>query len=324
VHQNNRIPVLFLVMEFAPVNTTGNFRSLKFVKYLHEFGFEPIVVTLKEEEAAEFFNAKIDPSLMNDVPADTPVYRIHCDSAKELYRNKFRSFLTIYFSIKDSLAKRWKKHLNAAMPDIMARHKPKLIFTSLPPFSCGMLAAEISRQFAIPLVVDMRDFWAMWGSTPFPSKLHYTLTLKEERAIFDSASAILGVTPQLISQFRISHQHIDPTKFHLVSNGFDKPVENVDSFTFPANKRKIVIGYVGSFYYYPEGRANVFKPWWKKRGHHMLQFTPIKEDWLYRSPYFFFKAVAQLISKHPHLTDSIELHFVGKKPTWFDAMVNEF
>ncbi len=59
------IPVLFLAMEFAPVNTTGNYRSLKFVKYLNQFGIDPIVITLKQDEAADFFKAKIDYDLLN-------------------------------------------------------------------------------------------------------------------------------------------------------------------------------------------------------------------------------------------------------------------
>jgi hypothetical protein len=323
MYHNPKLPVLFLVMEFPPVNTTGNFRALKFVKYLHEFGIEPIVVTLKQEEAAEFFKAKIDDELMKEIPADTRVYRIHCDSAQKYYRNKFRSFITIYFSIKDNIAKRWRTHLMNALPSIIEKHKPKLIFTSLPPFSSGQLAAEISAKYNIPFVVDMRDFWAMWGSTPFPTKAHYILTLQEEKNIFLKATRVLGVTPQLVKQFQESHPAVEAEKFEFVPNGFDTDVEALKPFQF-SPKEKLTIGYVGSFYYYPEGRKNVFKPWWKKRGHKVFQFTPLKEDWLYRSPYFFFRAIQQLLVKHPGLQNRIELHFVGNKPSWFDSMAREF
>ncbi len=63
----DKLPVLFILMEFAPVNTTGNFRSLKFIKYLGDYGIKPIIVTFIAEEAAIFFNAKIDIDLLNEL-----------------------------------------------------------------------------------------------------------------------------------------------------------------------------------------------------------------------------------------------------------------
>lgn len=316
--------VLFVVMEFAPVNTTGNFRTLKFIKYLKQFKINPVVVTFPENEGAKYFNAKIDKNLLNEIPNDLPVYRIHCKNGDNLYRNKMRTFITIFFSIKDNLAQRWKKNVMTDLESIIGEHKPKIIYTSLPPFSSGMLAVDISKKFDIPLVIDMRDLWAMWGNSPFGSKIHYLLTLREERKIFTHASAIIGVTPQLLTAFRQSHPGIEKSKYHFISNGFDKEVALRDSFTFSPNKKRIVIGYVGSFYYAPELRVNMFKPWWRKRLNRMIQFSPRKEDWLYRSPYFFLKTVAELFKKYPHYRDVVFIEFVGKKPKWLEEMVIEF
>ena len=321
---NARIPVLFLTMEFAPVNTTGNFRALKFVKYLREFGYEPVVVTFKEDEGATYFNAKLDHGLLKEIPDDLSVYRIHCDDGKRFYKNRLRSFMTIYFSIKDTFARRWRKHLFREIGTIVGKHKPQMIFTTLPPFSSGMLAVELKRMFNLPLIVDMRDFWAMWGSTPFGSKLHFSLTKQEERTIFTEAAAVIGVTPQLVSTFRKTHPDIPLDRFHLIPNGFDKVISEDNTYEYVSKKPVTVIGYVGAFYYYPDRRDDIFKPWWKKRIHKILQYVPRKEDWLYRSPYFCLKAVRALLDKYPQFADKIRLEFVGHKPAWFDAMVAEF
>lgn len=318
------ITVLFLVMEFPPVNTTGNFRSLKFVKYLRMFGIEPVVVTFMEEEAASFFNASIDRKLLDELPGDTTIYRIHCDDGRKYHSTHLRSFLTIFFSIKDNLAKRWRKYLFGELDAIVARHRPQLVFTSLPPFSSGMLAAEIARKYDLRLVVDMRDLWALFGHAPLASRIHYHLMLNEERKIFSQAAAVIAVTPQMIKSMQRVHPRIDKSKFHFIPNGFDKEPELERTFVFKSDKSKIVIGYVGSFYFEPKKRDDVFKPWWRKKGHKMFEYSPVKQDWLYRSPYFFLKTIDYLIARYPELRARIQIEFIGKKPEWLDGMLKEF
>jgi len=324
LNREAKIPVLFLVMEFAPVNTTGNFRTLKFIKHLGKQGIQSIVVTFVEEEAAKYFNAKLDESLLSDLPGDCIIYRIHCDDKTRFQHSRLGEFLMIYFSIKDSLAKRWRPHLMPEIGDIMQRHQPQVIFTSLPPYSAGLLSVELSKKFKIPLVVDMRDLWALFGVGPLGSRIHYWLTLQEERKIFKHASAVLAVTPQMIKTILRVHSGLDTRKFHYISNGFDGELSAEGKFVFPGGKRKITIGYVGSFYFDPSKREASFKPWWQKRWHKIFEYTPVKHDWLYRSPYFFLKTVAYLIEKHPALKDRLQIEFVGTKPVWIDNMLTEF
>jgi glycosyltransferase involved in cell wall biosynthesis len=318
------IPVLFLLMEFAPVNTTGNFRHLKFVKYLGQYAIQPIVVTFIEEEGSRFFDAKIDQELLQQLPADTIIYRIHCRDRRKFFVQKVADFLTIYFSIKDSLAARWKPYLFKELGGIISKHQPKAIVTSLPPFSSGLLAQEVSKKYGLPLVLDMRDLWALFGSGPSPSYIHYSLMIREERKIFKDAAAIICVTPQMISAITKAHTSLDKRKIHLIPNGFDKELEQLEDIYLAGGKQKVVIGYVGAFYYNPASRNNVFKPWWRKSGLKMLEYVPVVQDWLYRSPYFFFKAMNRLFEKYPAFKSIIQIEFVGKKPEWLDDMVTEF
>lgn len=316
------IRVLFITMEFPPVNTTGNYRALKFVKYLHEFGIDPIVVTFKEEQGAALFNTKIDASLLHEIPKGTAVYRIDSDY-ENIEVGRLMKFIGMVLRVNDSLAKRWLKYFNREIDRIIAQHNPQLIFVSLPPFSSGQLAAKVAKKHRLPLITDMRDLWSQWGNATFLTIVHYWLTVWEERSVFKKSTRVIGVTPQLVSQFQSSHPRLNRDKFHLIPNGFDIPIEKLEDFEFKPGP-KVVIGYVGSFYYHPENDRTILLPWWRRPVHRMLQFRPVKEEWIYRSPYFFFRSIRQLLDEFPRLRNIVECHFVGHKPEWFDGMVEEF
>lgn len=322
----NRIPVLFLLMEFPPVNTTGNYRSLKFIKNLPSHGIEPIVVTFIESEGAKIFNAKIDVSLLSNIPEECTIYRIKCNEEKKsIFPEKLKEFLRIYFSIKDTLAERWKPNLLKEIEKIISKHKPNIIYTSLPPFSSGLLAYEISKKYDIPYILDMRDLWSHFGNGPLGSKIHYLLTLREERKIFSNAIKVIGVTPQMITTMQSVNHMIDPQRFTYISNGFDINLKELQSFSSGPFYKKIIIGYVGSFYYDPISRNNSILPWYKKRiGYKMLQYSPSKQDWLYRSPFYFFKVISKIIKEHPEVGNLIYIEFIGKRHLWLDEMIKEF
>ena len=68
----------------------------------------------------------------------------------------------------------------------------------------------------------------------------------------------------------------------------------------------------------------MFKSWKEKKLHRKLQYTPRKEDWLYRSPYFLFKTLNKLFNISPELKSKIIVKFVGSKPDWLEKMIGEF
>lgn len=318
------VPVLMLVMEFAPVNTTGNYRALKFVKYLRQFNIEPIVVTLVAEQASQYFGAAIDEGLLQDVPEQTAIYRAPCKPPRKYWFNRAGNFLKVYFSIADDLRTRWMPGLEAMLDEIIVKHRPLAVFTSLPPFSSGKLGVYAARKYNLPLVLDMRDLWAFFGSTPLNSKLHFKAMLKQESAIFESASAVLGVTPQMLSIISRSHPGLPQQKLHLIPNGFDFDINGILPMHFPGGKQSITIGYIGSFYYYPAQRSSMMKPWWKKPPHRMLEYAPEKQDWLYRSPYFFLRSMNALFKAYPEYKNRIRIAFIGKIPGWLSGMIEEF
>lgn len=310
------INILFLVYEFPPLNSGGSHRPYRFSKYLQEFGINPVIVTPKVEKDNS------DDSLLKELN-NIKIIRTPIDKSI-----KFEKILSKnYINIMDSESKKWKKHLYPILEELIKEIDFKAIYITVPPFSVADLGVEVSKKFNIPLILDMRDHWSHWNITPFTSYLHYKLILWKENHWFQQASAVLAVTEQMVKDFENIHPNIDKNKFYTVRNSYAKEIINIAdeiSIKKPTKENPLKIGYVGSFYYHPYQRKLIFDAWWKKKPHQWLQYTPRQEDWLYRSPYFFFKTLQQFIKKYPDLAELIKVEFIGTKPEWLLEMVKEF
>jgi len=320
------LPILFIAMEFPPVNTTGVFRSLTFAKYLPDYGVKPIVLTLDTSDGSEIFGAEVDTELGSDLPPNIEVIRISCAARQSRQTSRLRKFIRIYFSLEDDIARRWRSEIWRRAPALIMRYRPRAVYVSLPPFSAGRLAVELAQRFRLPLIVDMRDGWSSWRVGPFGSWLHYRLVVRRERAIFKAAASVVTVTRQLAAVLGRVHENIPFSRIQVVTNGYDNELKLPAKIDVPlrAAESSIIIGYVGSFYYEPEQRRAQFTPWWKKRFHRKLQYSAIREDWLYRSPFFFLRALAQLFERRPEFRRRVKFEVMGTNSPWLGEMAAEF
>jgi len=317
--------VFFIAYEFPPLNVGGVQRPLKFTKYLSNFNVKPVVFSLDSGCYPKVFREyDIDINTANDIPQDVDVIRVPSEDILQLKKRPVRNFIESYFSIVPKEAAGWRKNIFSIFEEYLPLYQPDVLIVTAPPFSIACLAVELSKRFKLPLILDMRDAWSGWNMSPYGSYLHYQLTLRAERRCFEAADAIIGTSDQTIENFKRLHPSIAKEKFSLITNGYDKNISDWSMVSPSINKKEFVIGYVGSFYYSPETRQLMFTPWWKKFGHRKLQYVPCKEDWLYRSPYFFFKAIRTLIDDQPKLSSRIKVKFAGNKPEWIDSMVEKF
>ncbi len=316
--------VFLISYQFPPLNVGGVFRPLKFVKYFNNFGIRPIIFTLSPESYSKVYeNFNIDNSLLNEIEnVDKEIIHIDSKDLLKKRKNKIRTFLEIYFSVT-SVHDKWKKFFIKEAAKAISKYSPKAIIVTAPPFGIIKHAVKLSKKNNIPLIIDMRDSMSMWIAQPFGSYIHYKATVSKENNWFKQANKIIAVTQQMINDWRKVHPNIPIEKYHVIPNGLDKKIE-FSPITLKPTEKKFTIGYVGSFYYDPVNRDLIFKPWYKKKMHRMLQYVPRKEDWLYRSPYFLFKTLNFLFKKYPHLKNKIQINFAGVKPKWIDNMIKKF
>lgn len=324
------IEILYIAYQFAPLNTGGSLRPLKFVKYFKEFGINPTVCTLDPRSYADVYERfHIDGSLTGEIPSDIDIRAIPSENIHKKQSNRIVRFFEIYFNmLSGSEGAYWKKYFYPALDQIVKEKKPKLILVTAPPFSVIKLAVNVARKYDLPLILCMRDSMTMWVDRPYGSYFHFLATKRLELSYLKFADAVVTVTPQLINDWRSIHGNKLNDNFNLIHNGLDRDIESLyngkTELQINAAKDRIIIGYVGSFYYHPSVRDLIFSPWWKKRPNRMIQYLPRKEDWKYRSPYYFFRAIEHLLKVKPALRTKISIQFVGYKDFWMDEMINEF
>jgi glycosyltransferase involved in cell wall biosynthesis len=312
--------VLFIALEFAPIQQTGAFRAIKFVKYLRELGVEPVVVTIEPEEAARNFGSPVNPRLLEDLPQGTQI--LHLNERAQIRRNgRVAEALRLLTSTSDGYYRRYRDAMQAAANKARLLGTFDAVYASLPPFGAGWLALDAARILEAPLVIDMRDAWSQFGNGPFPSYLHYLACLREERQVLKSASRILTVTRELGDLFCATHPDLDRGKVRIIPNGFDGAV--LGQIQMPSDhdlsKPTFDIAYVGSYYYDP--RYGTWLAWYRRPVHRWLQYKCRNDSWLHRSPEFFFRAWAELCRTRPEIGARVRFHHIGKPPGWLVPMI---
>lgn len=318
------LKVLFISFEFNPVQTTGNFRASKFAKYLKHFGIEPIVLCGEEQSILQYYKGgKVNPILNKEMPEDLLVYRV---PFKRKYNPTFKYSQFLFYS--DPVSTYWKKNAKKKADEIISLHKDiKAIFVTLPPYSVNEVAYELSVKYRLPLIVDLRDAWSNQGQFPYFTRFHYLINRFYEKRLLSHACLVISVTKGLEEIYFKSNSLLDKSKFKVIYNSYDNHTLNPNDIytTCPVQEnQKFIIAYIGAFYY--ETAFDVIRKlsWWKRKGLKKFFYFAEDEEWIYRSPYFFFKALAGVFEKHPVLKEKIFFAHIGGMPNWAKKMAADF
>ena len=184
------------------------------------------------------------------------------------------------------------------------------------------VAIELSEKFNLPLITDMRDAWSLWCSAPYSTRFHYDIVKRLERKLFETSKLIISTSEEMTSDFIEAHKTISINKFKTIYNGYDDFDMN-DSLSKIKNSI-YTIGYVGGFYYDPKVENLLDEKWYKRKGLKKFYFTPRREYWKYRSPYFFLKALNYLFNQEPSLKEKVRFEYIGSAPYWLEGMLREF
>lgn len=321
--KKEKINLLFIAYQFPPLNVGGSLRPFMFSKYFPEFDVNPTIVTLHKNSFHKIYpNPKVDSSILEEITNNNnnniKIVEVESESLLKKRNHIIRSKLPEVFNE----AYYWKRNLFTTIKKLNTTQCFDAILVTAPPFSVISLAKTIAKNYNLPLFIDMRDHWVLWVTNPYKTILHYYFEKWKEHQAFKSAEKIIVTSKVTCEDLIKLHPSIKPTKFEYLPNGFDSEIKHIDIVFTP--KEKIIIGYAGSFYYNPSSRLSILNSKKDKKWFQKLQFLPRKEDWLYRSPFFFFKIIRLLLDKHPELHNKIEIHFAGNKELWMEEMINDF
>ncbi|MBE0596619.1 MAG: glycosyltransferase [Desulfuromonadales bacterium] len=245
--------VLIVVYDFPPeIGGGGVMRTVKFVKYLRESGWQPVVLTVARRDTL-----MPDPGLLLEL-GDTPVYR--CPDWISRFNTGGSDGQT-----GGNLAGNWRNRFlagfkelikGALIPDrragwllpalllgrrVVKREGIAVIYATAPPQTPLLVGYLLSLFTTRPLVVDYRDAWG--GNNLFRSRLGLKNALNGwlERRVLGKAALAVATTPALLALLR---QFTSRTS--LIYNGFD-PEDFIGLSPRRLDNGKVNLVYLGGF-----------------------------------------------------------------------------
>ncbi len=273
-------------------------RVLKFVKYLPEFGWEPIVLTVDGGD----FPAR-DESLLQEIPPTTKVYRTKIFEPYRLYRtltgkpasapvdveniplgDRKRSlaeivagFIRETFFIPDARIGWFPYALPSAL-EIIRNEKIDALYSSSPPYSTAVIARELHRKTSLPWIAGFRDPWIGFISSPDRWAIPRMIDKYFERSVYEEANIVECAWRGIVKDFQSKYPHVSPLKCLHLPNGFDP--DDYPPIDVQPHER-FTVTYTGSMY----GRRN---------------------------PETFLRAIDELVSEGKINQEKIRLKFIGR------------
>jgi glycosyltransferase involved in cell wall biosynthesis len=309
--------VLVISYYFPPAGGPGVQRVGKHVKYLREWGYNPIVITATPDDYTRCsgLSMPLDESLARDIPAGTEVHRVPSHQpfrVFELLRRLRLEYLREFFFIPDSA-------LTWIIPVILearriARAKPiDLIYTSVKPHSVAITGWVLRHLLARPWIIDFRDPWTQYFLATFPTRLHYGIERLLESTLLRQADHVITITPTARENLLQWCTFLAPDKVSCVANGYDEE-DFVRQRIDHAGNGVFTFVYAGVFCGGPSiknaGSHYPLQSSWRWLRNH-LAYAPRHFDRMAHSPKFFLDALKALFKERPDLRGRIRLTHAG-------------
>jgi glycosyltransferase involved in cell wall biosynthesis len=288
--------VLILTYYWPPGGGAGVQRCLKFVKYLREFGYEPIVYTSLNGEMPV-----IDNSLMRDIPEGVRVLKTPIWEPYNLYKSfigqgkdekinaaflteKKKPSLTQKVSVWlrgnifiPDARKFWIKPSVKYLTHYLKDNPVDIIFSSGPPHTMHLIAYHLKKKFNIPWVADFRDPWTNIDYykdlmlSPAADKKHHRL----EQLVVTTADKVVVIGETMKTEF----ETLSGRKVDVIYNGFD--TDDIDNSAGIKRDEKFSLAHIG---------------------------TLVKT----RNPMVLWKTLSELVANDKGFADDLLIKLVGK------------
>ena len=227
---------LIISYYWPPAGGPGVQRVLNIVEHLTEFGWEPIVLSVKNPSAPAH-----DDSLLSRIPSDIKVFctetREPFNAYKKLtgrktsdhlpknlstgtkisFREGFSRWIRANLFIPDARSG-WKPFLVKEGLRIIDEYDPDIIFSTSPPHSLQLGAMQLARLSGKPWIADLRDPWteAYWETQMPKTKRSRKKNSSYEKSVLDNASAITTVGEGISTLLKTKTE----TPVSVIYNGF--------------------------------------------------------------------------------------------------------
>jgi glycosyltransferase involved in cell wall biosynthesis len=287
--------VLFLAYHFPPIGGAGVQRSVKFVRHLPSFGYEPIVVTGPAAVGSRW--TPTDDSLGEQIDGGRAVRSLPTQAPQP--SGRWRGRAERWLRRPEPFFQWWEEGAYRAGEDA----EVDLVYASMSPFETGSAAARLAVTLGKPWVADLRDPWALDEMQVYPSRWHRWLDLRAMRRLLSTASAVVMNTEESAGLVR-GFPELRRTPVFAVPNGYDAddfagPVDRSPDGTF----RIVHTGYLHT----ELGRGLAAG----RLARRVLGGDLSGVNILTRSHVYLLEAIDRLIAANPAVAAGLELHLAG-------------
>jgi glycosyltransferase involved in cell wall biosynthesis len=285
--------VLVIAYYFPPMGLSGVQRTLKFVKYLPQFGWHPTVLTveprgyvardesfLQELEGRNIRIVRTPPAGPGRLFGRKQVVGLPAE-----WKRKLMSRISDTFFIPDNKIGWRRKALARALA--LHRETPfDLIFATAPPFTDFMIGAELKRRIGKPLVLDYRDPWVDYPFKFYPTPFHRWRNVVLERRALRTSSHVVTTNRRVKESIIHRHGFLTYHDIDIIPQGFDP--EDFPSSVVRGKKKTAATEAAGR-----------------------MRVTYAGIFWEDRVPDYFLQAMHNLFAEKPRLRGRMEARFVG-------------
>lgn len=264
MHQSSKNKKVLIIAYFIPpLGGGGVQRTVKFVKYLQSFGYEPTVLTVKKGK-----HSVADTSFDNDLPQNLRVIRTNFiglfapkkkpspkdssanTTAKQQKPNIMKKFLREafhfvekFFFIPD-IQMLWRPFACRAALRMLRKEPFDVIYSTSSPFTDHLIARDIHRMTGVPWVADFRDHWTLAPSYKPTTFIHKIIDQYYETSILREADGVIFNTETNKANVAQAFKFL-PQNSAVIYNGFDPS----DFGNYAYEKSDFIDGYyIGSYY----------------------------------------------------------------------------
>lgn len=204
--------VLMIAYHFPPLRgSSGIQRTLRFARYLPEFGWQPIVLTTHPRA----YEQTSDDQMADVAPGVHVCRAFALDAARHLaFHQRYPGFL--------ARPDRWRSWWLGAVPaglGLVRRFAPHALWSTYPIATAHVIANTLQRLTRLPWIADFRDPMAQDGYPPDP-KTWQSFKNVENKVAAHAAGAVF-VSPGALRTYRERYAS-RADAFHLIENGYDE------------------------------------------------------------------------------------------------------